>query len=137
MRIKIGNWVGGAADEPAGTVAWAGGYTDLTEAPFTMYVKNVTIEDYTTNGTSYRYGDMSGRYESIVVSNNTAGGNTSYSAGESVGTNSSSSSGLNSTASSSNASSASSVALSGGAASQSGSFVLLGLMGLGCAYLYL
>ncbi|KAF8863685.1 hypothetical protein BDZ45DRAFT_108145 [Acephala macrosclerotiorum] len=35
MRIKIGNWVGGAADESTGTVEWAGGYTDLDDAPFT------------------------------------------------------------------------------------------------------
>jgi beta-glucanase (GH16 family) len=134
MRIKIGNWVGGAADESEGTVEWAGGYSDLTEAPFTMYVNNVTIEDYTTNGTSYTYGDMSGSYESIIISNNATGSNTSYNVGQSVGTNSSSSS--NSTTSSSNSSSASSVVLSSGASTQSGGFVL-GLMGLGCAYLYL
>jgi beta-glucanase (GH16 family) len=67
MQIKIGNWVGGAADEAVGTVEWAGGYTDLDDAPFTMYVKNITIEDYTSCATTYSYGDETGSYESIIV----------------------------------------------------------------------
>ncbi|TVY45470.1 putative glycosidase [Lachnellula occidentalis] len=133
MRIKLGNWVGGAADESTGTVEWAGGYSDLTEAPFTMYVKNITIEDYTTNGTSYSYGDMTGSYESIIIENNSTSTNTSYSVGESVGTNSTSN--ASSTASSSNSSS-SSVSVTSGGSSQPASF-LLGLVGLGCAYLVL
>lgn len=72
MQIKIGNWVGGAADEASGTVEWAGGYTNLTEAPFTMYVKSITIQDYTTCATSYSYGDMTGSFDSIVVHTNSS-----------------------------------------------------------------
>lgn len=71
MQIKIGNWVGGGADEAVGTVEWAGGYTDLDDAPFTMYVKNITIEDYTTCATTYSYGDKTGSYESIIIGTNT------------------------------------------------------------------
>ncbi|TVY54859.1 putative glycosidase crf1 [Lachnellula cervina] len=135
MRIKLGNWVGGAADESAGTVEWAGGSSDLTEAPFTMYVRNITIEDYTTNGTSYTYGDKTGSYESIIINNNSTSTNTSYSVGQNVGSNSSSN--ASSTLSSSNSSS-SSVAVSseGSRRLKSGGFVL-GLVGLGCTYLVL
>lgn len=34
MRIKLGNWCGGCAGEPTGTVQWAGGKTNFTDAPF-------------------------------------------------------------------------------------------------------
>ncbi len=85
MRIKMGNWDGGAADEAEGTVEWAGGYTDLSDAPFIMYVKTITVEDYTTNGTKYTYGDESGSYSSIVISGNTTS-QTSYASNSSVGT---------------------------------------------------
>jgi beta-glucanase (GH16 family) len=142
MRIKIGNWDGGAADEAEGTVEWAGGYTDLDDAPFIMYVKNVTIEDYTTNGTTYTYGDMTGSYTSIVIGDNSTSSNTSYTGGSSVGTSNSSStstsSSANSSTTSSSNSSTSSAAVTSGAriGGQSGSF-LMGLMCLGFAYLYL
>ncbi|TVY26344.1 putative glycosidase [Lachnellula hyalina] len=130
MRIKLGNWVGGAADESEGTIEWAGGSSDLTQAPFTMYVKNITIQDYTTNGTSYSYGDMTGSYSSIIINNNSTSTNTSYSAGETVGSNSSST--ASSTSSSSNSSSSSSsVPVSSGRSNQPG--CLFALLGLGCA----
>lgn len=98
MRIKIGIWDGGAADEAEGTVEWAGGYTDLSEAPFVMYVKNITIQDYTTSGTTYIYGDETGDYTSIIISgssdnsttsNSTVTTGTSYSSNSTVGTSSS------------------------------------------------
>ncbi|KAF4627629.1 hypothetical protein G7Y89_g10522 [Cudoniella acicularis] len=126
MRIKIGNWVGGAADEATGTVEWAGGYTDMSDAPFTMYVKSVVIEDYSTGAESYRYGDMTGDYESIVItessnststsstsssSSGSSSGNatttTSYSSNSTVGGSSSSSSSSSSNASSTSSSAAS------------------------------
>lgn len=74
MKIKMGNWVGcadAAANEPSsptfGTCQWAGGPASFTGTPaYTMYVQNVTIQDYSC-GSSYTYGDMSGSYESIVV----------------------------------------------------------------------
>lgn len=136
MRIKIGNWVGGGANESEGTVEWAGGETDLSDAPFTMYVKNVTIEDYTTNGTTYSYGDMTGDYTSIVISDNSTSRTTSYSDGESVGTNTSTSnSSTISTSGSSSSSSSTTAAVTNGAVGKSGSFALA-LVGCLSAYLY-
>ncbi|RDW60777.1 concanavalin A-like lectin [Coleophoma cylindrospora] len=113
MNIKLGIWDGGAADESTGTVEWAGGYTDLTNAPFTMYVKNMTIEDYTTGGDTYTYSDESGSYTSIVVSNSTDGSSATVtsasgdtdSSSSSNGTSSSSSSSTSSTSSTSSSSS--------------------------------
>jgi len=32
MRLKLGNWAAGAAGEPTGTVTWAGGSTDFSQA---------------------------------------------------------------------------------------------------------
>jgi hypothetical protein len=46
-------WDGGAADKSKGTVERAGGYTDLGDAPFIIYVKNITISDFTISGTTY------------------------------------------------------------------------------------
>jgi beta-glucanase (GH16 family) len=71
MRVKMGNWVG-CADAAAmtnsatqGTCEWAGGYLDLSGAPYTMYVKSVTIQDY-GSCSSYTYGDNSGSWQSIT-----------------------------------------------------------------------
>lgn len=36
MRLKLGNWCGGCAGEPEGTVEWAGGNTTFDNAPYTM-----------------------------------------------------------------------------------------------------
>lgn len=67
MKVKVGNWVGGSSTAPAGTVQWAGGLTDFSKAPFTMYVKSVTITDGTPGAKSYTYGDLSGSWQSIKV----------------------------------------------------------------------
>ena len=64
MYVKMGAWAGGDPSNPAGTVAWAGGYTDYTQGPFTMYVKTVQVTDYST-GTQYTYSGSSGTWESI------------------------------------------------------------------------
>ncbi|KAL5324118.1 hypothetical protein ACEPPN_008661 [Leptodophora sp. 'Broadleaf-Isolate-01'] len=145
MRVKIGNWVGGGADSSEGTVEWAGGYTDLTEAPFTMYVKNLTIQDYTTSGSEYTYGDQTGSYTSIVVSGNstanssastastasTTSTTTSHSGNSSVGTSTSNNATTSLTSSvSSSASATTSVLTSGGVTTDSGasfSFIFLAL----------
>jgi len=62
MQIKIGPWAGGDQSNSAlgdGTRNWAtansGVYTNWNAAPFIMYVKSVTVEDYST-GTDYTYG---------------------------------------------------------------------------------
>jgi len=66
MKLKLGNWAGGAAGEPAGTVEWAGGATDFAAAPFTMYVESVSIVNENP-GMQYVWGDRTGSYESIKV----------------------------------------------------------------------
>ncbi|ROW08238.1 hypothetical protein VMCG_03303 [Cytospora schulzeri] len=74
MQIKLGTWVAGRKDAAIGTVEWAGGYTDFTEAPFMGYYKSVTIEDYMNGETSakqYVWGDKTGSYESIKVEKTT------------------------------------------------------------------
>ncbi|KAI9050955.1 hypothetical protein LZ554_005066 [Drepanopeziza brunnea f. sp. 'monogermtubi'] len=70
MRVKMGSWIGcldaAAAANPSsqGTCQWAGGPIDLTQGPFTMYVKSSTIQDYGCGG-EYSYTDSSGSWESI------------------------------------------------------------------------
>ncbi|KAK4999148.1 hypothetical protein LTR66_001752 [Elasticomyces elasticus] len=74
MRLKLGNWAGGAAGQPAGTVAWAGGQTDFSKSPFTIY----------------EYTDMTGSYKSIKVVKGMSASNTTGTAiagsGSSTGT---------------------------------------------------
>lgn len=144
MMIKMGIWDGGAADESEGTIEWAGGLTDLTEAPFTLYVKNMTIEDYTTSGNEYTYGDMTGDYTSIIISDNSTTSSTtssvSYSTNSTVGT--SSSDNATTTVSDSSSSSISSSASSSSAAASTAHFTqnngsFLTLLVLGVVYLSL
>lgn len=87
MRIKMGNWVGGSSTAAKGTVEWAGGLTDFSDAPFTMYVQSVKIQDYSTGATSYSYGDLTGSFDSIVISKD--GSSSSASGSSSSGSSSS------------------------------------------------
>jgi len=64
MAIKIGAWAGGDPNNDQGTIEWAGGLTDYSKGPYTMTVKNLKVQDYST-GTQYIYGDTSGTWESI------------------------------------------------------------------------
>ncbi|KAE8355346.1 concanavalin A-like lectin/glucanase domain-containing protein [Aspergillus coremiiformis] len=64
MRLRLGIWAGGDPDNAPGTIQWAGGKTDYSQAPFTMYVKSVNIVNYTP-AESYTYSDNSGSYQSI------------------------------------------------------------------------
>lgn len=66
-RVKLGNWVGGGANNAPGTVSWAGGKTDFSAAPFVMNIKSVSITNYNP-ASSYTYSDMSGSWQSIVSS---------------------------------------------------------------------
>lgn len=145
MMIKIGVWDGGGANESEGTVSWAGGYTDLSEAPFTMYVKNLTIEDYTTSGDEYTYGDMTGDYTSIIISDNsTSASNTtsvSYSTNSTVGTSSSDNATTTATtpsslSSASSSSSSTATTSAANLARNNGSFMAL-ILALGVVYLSL
>lgn len=66
MRLKLGNWAGGAEGQPEGTIQWAGGLVDFSQAPFDMYVKEVKIENYNP-ADSYEWGDKTGSWESIKI----------------------------------------------------------------------
>ncbi|KAI1824980.1 concanavalin A-like lectin/glucanase domain-containing protein [Xylaria intraflava] len=67
MTLRLGSWVGGDTEAQApGTVEWAGGPTDYTKGPFTMYVQSARVEDYST-GKEYQYTDNTGSWQSIKV----------------------------------------------------------------------
>jgi hypothetical protein len=72
MRLSIGIWAGGDPNLPNGTRQWAGGDTDYTKAPFSMYVTNVTVEDYTKGAKAYSYGDRTGSAASINITKGTS-----------------------------------------------------------------
>ncbi|KAI1101709.1 glycoside hydrolase family 16 protein [Jackrogersella minutella] len=71
MQIKLGTWVAGRSDAPEGTVQWAGGKTDFSQAPFIAHYKSLTITDY-SNGVKdaekYHWpAGSDGSYQSIEV----------------------------------------------------------------------
>jgi beta-glucanase (GH16 family) len=77
MRLKLGNWIAGdPATNAKGTIEWAGGETDFSQAPFTMYVKSVSVTNYNPSQ-AYQWTDKSGSYESIKL----VGGSSSGSSG--------------------------------------------------------
>ncbi|KAL9081609.1 MAG: hypothetical protein Q9159_007210 [Coniocarpon cinnabarinum] len=63
-KLQLGLWDGGDQGENSGTVSWAGGYTDVSKAPFTMYVKSVKITN-ANPAYAYNYTDHSGKWQSI------------------------------------------------------------------------
>ncbi|KAL6150672.1 transglycosylase [Exserohilum turcicum] len=76
MQVKFGAWSGGDPSNSAGTISWARGPTDYSKGPFTMKVKSLRVQDYST-GKQYVYGDQSGTWKSIRSVGGTifAGGN--------------------------------------------------------------
>ncbi|KAF7713611.1 Mannosyl-oligosaccharide alpha-1,3-glucosidase [Penicillium ucsense] len=66
MRVRIGVWAGGDPRNGKGTIEWAGGATDYSKAPFSMYVKSVSITN-TNPATSYTYTDNTGSSGSIKM----------------------------------------------------------------------
>jgi beta-glucanase (GH16 family) len=74
MQVKFGAWSGGDSSNAAGTIQWAGGPTDYSKGPFTMSVQSVVITDYST-GSSYKYGDTSGTWQSIEAEDGKVNGN--------------------------------------------------------------
>jgi len=65
MTVRLGIWAGGDPTEnQPGTVEWAGGVTDYSKGPFTMYVQSATVNDFST-GKEYVYSDHSGSWQSI------------------------------------------------------------------------
>ncbi|GMF01046.1 unnamed protein product [Ambrosiozyma monospora] len=73
MRVFFGIWAGGDSSNAEGTIQWAGGSTDYSDAPFTMYIKSLVVADYST-GESYSYKDQSGDYTSIEAENGEVNG---------------------------------------------------------------
>lgn len=83
MRLKLGNWVAGdPATNAPGTIEWAGGETDFSKAPFTMYVKTVSITNYNP-AKAYEWTDRSGSYESIKLVDSSSGSSSSSASGSS------------------------------------------------------
>lgn len=66
MRLSLGIWAGGDPSLPPGTREWAGGDTDYSQGPYSMFVKSASVHDFST-GKEYVYGDRSGSWESIQI----------------------------------------------------------------------
>lgn len=74
MQVKFGAWSGGDSSNAQGTIDWARGPTDYTQGPFSMYVRDIKVTDYST-GSSYSYGDTSGDWTSITAEGGEVNGN--------------------------------------------------------------
>ncbi|GLI81146.1 transglycosylase [Penicillium ochrochloron] len=90
MRVRIGIWAGGDPSNGQGTIDWAGGKTDYSQAPFSMYVKSVSITN-SNPADSYTYSDTSGSSGSIKLSGAGSLSQTSSSSSSSSSTSSTSS----------------------------------------------
>ncbi|KAF2821664.1 hypothetical protein CC86DRAFT_458822 [Ophiobolus disseminans] len=64
MNVRIGAWSGGDSANSPGTIQWSRGPTDYTKGPFSMKVRSLMVQDYST-GTQYVYGDQTGTWRSI------------------------------------------------------------------------
>lgn len=135
MKLRLGIWAGGDPDNNQGTIEWAGGETDYTQTPYSMYVKTVTVTNYNP-ADSYKYTDTSGSYQSVKASNGTSsdttlssttGGSSTSTATDTASTTSDSSSATSTSESTTSAgagsgsSSSSSVGFSSGSGSASAS----------------
>ena len=65
-QIRIGNWCGGCPGNAEGTIQWAGGAPNWSEAPFVMYIKSLSVTPYNP-AKSYSFSDMSGSQASVVL----------------------------------------------------------------------
>ena len=73
MFLRMGIWAGGDPSSEQGTIEWAGGLTDYSEMPFSMYIKSLIVTDY-SSGDKYEYGDNSGDWTSIKAINGEVNG---------------------------------------------------------------
>ncbi|KAJ5131516.1 uncharacterized protein N7515_007555 [Penicillium bovifimosum] len=64
MNIRIGIWAGGAPTNAPGTIEWAGGPTDYSKGPYSMYIKSIDVKNYNP-AESYLWTDRSGSSASI------------------------------------------------------------------------
>lgn len=72
--IKLGTWVAGKPGGSQGTIDWAGGLVDMSQAPFVGWYKEIRITDYCggkDKATQYIYTDGSGSQASIKVDGST------------------------------------------------------------------
>ncbi|KAI0011593.1 concanavalin A-like lectin/glucanase domain-containing protein [Xylariaceae sp. FL0662B] len=67
-KIQLGLWDGGDPSQNQGTMNWAGGITNIADAPFTMFVKSVRITNYNP-AEFYNWTDQSGSWKSIKTLN--------------------------------------------------------------------
>ncbi|KAI1333889.1 concanavalin A-like lectin/glucanase domain-containing protein [Xylariaceae sp. FL0016] len=67
-KIQLGIWAGGDPGENTGTIHWAGGITNISAAPYTMFVRNVRITNYNP-ARYYNWTDQSGSSKSIKAQN--------------------------------------------------------------------
>ncbi|OQE17629.1 hypothetical protein PENSTE_c020G10385 [Penicillium steckii] len=67
MNIRIGIWAGGDSSNGQGTIEWAGGQTDYSGAPWSMYIKSVSVKN-DNPAESYEWTDKSGSSDSIKPS---------------------------------------------------------------------
>jgi hypothetical protein len=76
MQVKIGAWSGGDPANAPGTIEWAKGPTQYSNGPFSMVVRSIMVQDYST-GNQYVYGDQTGTWRSIKSNGGTifSGGN--------------------------------------------------------------
>lgn len=65
-KVKFSNWPAGQKDADEGTIKWAGGVVDYDKGPFTMTLQRLRVKDFHT-GKEYTYGDKTGSYKSIKV----------------------------------------------------------------------
>ena len=68
MQLIAGVWAGGDPDNAPGTIEWAGGQTDFSQAPFSMNIKLIIVADYSL-GSKYTYLDQLGTWQSIKAEN--------------------------------------------------------------------
>lgn len=73
MQIIAGVWAGGDPTNEPGTILWAGGPTDFSQAPFVMSMKSIIVSDY-SSGDTYSYSGTSGTWQSIVAENGEVNG---------------------------------------------------------------
>ena len=58
--VRMGIWSGGDPNKDTqGIIEWAGGETGFKDVPFTMYVSEVHVQDYST-GVENTYSDETG-----------------------------------------------------------------------------
>ncbi|CAG8895198.1 unnamed protein product [Penicillium egyptiacum] len=71
MNIRVGIWAGGAPTNAQGTIDWAGGPTDYSKGPYSMYIKSINVKN-ANPAESYTWSDKSGSSDSIKFTGSNA-----------------------------------------------------------------